>query len=139
MERGRCRHRRCCGDPCRLCERLVESWRWDVICGAKEEKDEHGFPRVVIVGLSAARLKEVEGKVLTACRDRVSPSIAPLVDELPSNSPDRRVLVFIMPATRSAHLFRRRESARRYYVRISRETREARNVSCENSWFGRGR
>ena len=110
-----------------------------VICGAKEEKDEHGFPRVVIVGLSAARLKEVEGKVLTACRDRVSPSIAPLVDELPSNSPDRRVLVFIMPATRSAHLFRRRESARRYYVRISRETREARNVSCENSWFGRGR
>jgi ATP-dependent DNA helicase RecG len=98
-----------------------------VVCGAKEEKDEHGFPRVVIVGLSAARLKEVEGKVLTACRDRVSPSIAPLVEELPAISPDRRVLVFIMPATRFAHLFRRRESAGRYYVRISRETREARN------------
>jgi len=31
----------------------------------------------------ATRLKEVEGKVLTACRDRVSPSIAPLVEELP--------------------------------------------------------
>ncbi len=51
-----------------------------VVCGAREEKDEHGFPRVVMVGLSAARLKEVEGKVLTACRDRVSPSIAPLIE-----------------------------------------------------------
>jgi predicted HTH transcriptional regulator len=98
-----------------------------VVCGAREERDEHGFPRVAIVGLSASRLKEVEGKVLTACRDRVSPSIAPLVEELAADSPDRRVLVFIMPATRSAHLFRRREEAGRYYVRISRETREARN------------
>jgi ATP-dependent DNA helicase RecG len=98
-----------------------------VVCGAREEKDEHGFPRVVIVGLSATRLKEVEGRVLTACRDRVSPSIAPLVQELPTSSPDRRVLVFIMPATRSAHLFRRPEGAGRYYVRISRQTREARN------------
>ena len=98
-----------------------------VACGAREEKDEHGFPQVAIVGLSAARLKEVEGKVLTACRDRVSPSIAPLVEELPAESPDRRVLVFIMPSTRSAHLFRRREQAGKYYVRISRETREARN------------
>ena len=97
-----------------------------VICGAKEEKDEHGFPRLVIVGLSASRLKEVEGKVLTACRDRVSPSIAPLVQELPSTSPDRRVLVFIMPATRDAHSFRRHEGTA-HYVRISRSTREARN------------
>ena len=49
-----------------------------VVCGAKEEKDEHGFPRVAFSGLTANRLKEVEGKVLAACRDRVSPSIAPL-------------------------------------------------------------
>ncbi len=53
-----------------------------MICGAKEEKDEHGFPRLLNVGLSAERLKEVEGRVLTACRERVSPSIAPLVQEL---------------------------------------------------------
>lgn len=98
-----------------------------VVCGAKEKKDEHGFPVIEVVGLSASRLKEVEGKVLAACRDRVSPSIAPLVQELPTQYPDRRVLVFIMPATRSAHLFRRREGAGRYYVRVSRETREARN------------
>jgi ATP-dependent DNA helicase RecG len=98
-----------------------------VVCGAKEEKDDNGFPRVSLVGLSASRLKEIEGRVLTACRDRVSPSIAPLVQELAAETPDRRVLVFVMPATRSAHLFRRREEAGRYYVRISRETREARN------------
>src|SRR5438128_98434 len=76
-----------------------------VVCGAKEDKDEHGFPRLVITGLAANRLKEVEGRVLTGCRERVSPSIAPSVEELPTDSPDRRVLVFIMPATRSAHLF----------------------------------
>lgn len=98
-----------------------------VVCGAKEDKDEHGFPRVVLVGLSAARLKEVEGKVLAACRERVSPSIAPNLEELPAETPDKRILVFIMPATRSAHLFRRRSEAAKYYVRISRETREARN------------
>lgn len=98
-----------------------------VICGAREEKDEHGFPCVTMVGLTAARLKEVEGKVLTACRERVSPSIAPLVNELPADGPDRRVLVFVMPATRSAHTFRRQDIAGKYYVRISRETREARN------------
>ncbi len=98
-----------------------------VVCGAREDKDEHGFPLIAIVGLLAARLKEIEGKVLTACRDRVSPSIAPTVEELPTEFSDRRVLVFIMPATRSAHLFRKREGAGKYYVRVSRETREARN------------
>lgn len=98
-----------------------------VVCGAKEEKDEHGFPRVAIVGLTAARLKEVEGKVLAGCRDRVSPSIAPLVQELPTGSPDRRVLVFVMPATRSPHYFRPSEGVGKYFVRVSRETREARN------------
>ncbi len=98
-----------------------------VVCGAKEEKDEHGFQRVVLTGLTANRLKEVEGKVLTACRDRVSPSIAPSVEELPSDSPDRRVLGFVISATRHRHLFRRQGSAGKCFVRIGRETREARN------------
>lgn len=98
-----------------------------VVCGAKEEKDEHGFQRIKINGLSADRLKEVEGRVLAACRDRVSPSIAPLVNEIPTEQPDRRVLVFIMGATRTAHMFRRPNGASKHFVRISRETREARN------------
>lgn len=98
-----------------------------VVCGAKEEKDEHGFPRVAATGLTPSRFKEIEGRVMTGCRDRVSPSIAPLVQEIPSESADRRVLVFVMPATASAHLFRRHEQAGKYFVRLSRETREARN------------
>jgi ATP-dependent DNA helicase RecG len=98
-----------------------------VICGAREEKDEHGFPRVVLVGLSSSRLKEVENKVLALCRDRVSPPIGPSTLELMADQPDRRVLVFVMPATRSAHTFRRRDDAGRHYVRIGRSTREARN------------
>lgn len=98
-----------------------------VVCGAAEDKDEHGFPSLRIVGLSSARFKEVEGKVLAACRDRVSPSIAPVVQEVPTEYPERRVLVFVMPATKTAHLFRTGEDTGRHYVRISRETREARN------------
>ncbi len=98
-----------------------------VVCGAKEDKDAHGFPLIAQVGLSASRLKEIEGKVLTACRDRVDPPVVPLVQEIPADTPDRRILVFIMAATRTAHLFRANDAAGKYYVRISRETREARN------------
>ena len=34
-----------------------------VVCGAKEIKDEHGFPKIQYTGLSANKLKEVELKV----------------------------------------------------------------------------
>lgn len=100
-----------------------------VVCGAREEKDEYGFPQVVSTGLTAQRLAEVEGTVLTRCRERVHPAITPLVEELPAGTPDRRLLVFLMPAsTRTAHSFRRQDgSAGKYYVRIGRQTREARN------------
>ena len=54
-----------------------------VVCGAQEVTDEHGFPKLVLTGLTAARLKEVEGKTLHRCRDLVSPPITPLVEELP--------------------------------------------------------
>ena len=97
-----------------------------VVCGAKEEKDENGFPRLVLTGLTANRLKEVEGKVMSRCRELVAPAITPVVHELPAASPDRRVLVFVQPATEQAHTFRGPEGAK-HYVRLSRETREARN------------
>ncbi len=98
-----------------------------VVCGAKESKDEYGFPKVVYTGLSAEKLKKIEGKVLQHCRDYVSPSIAPLVQEL-ENPTDKstRILVFIILASPDAHTYRDGESAN-YYVRISRETKEARN------------
>jgi ATP-dependent DNA helicase RecG len=98
-----------------------------VVCGAKEEKDEHGFPRLVRTGLTASRFKEVEHTVLAQCRTRVSPPLAPLVEELPSDHDDRRILVFIQPATGSAHTFRRGAGGAKHYVRISRSTLEARN------------
>jgi ATP-dependent DNA helicase RecG len=98
-----------------------------VICGVRETKDEHGFPVLVREGLTASRLKEVEGVVLTRCRERVSPPITPLVQEVSLPDQDRRVLVFIQPSTGHAQSFRRGNDGAKHFVRISRETREARN------------
>ncbi|TAF27058.1 MAG: hypothetical protein EAZ70_07965 [Runella slithyformis] len=98
-----------------------------VVCGAKETKDEYGFPKVRYTGLSANKLKEIEGKVLQHCRDYVSPAIIPIVHEIESpEDVDTRVLIFIVLASPDAHTYRDGESVN-YYVRISRETREARN------------
>ena len=65
--------------------------------------------------------------MLARCRDRVSPPITPLVEELPSDDDSRRVLVFIQPATGTAHTFRRGNEGAKHYVRVSRSTIEARN------------
>lgn len=98
-----------------------------VICGAKETKDEFGFPKVLYTGLGAEKLKEIEGKVFQHCRDYVSPSIAPIVQEL-DNPADKstRILVFIILASPDAHTYRDGETLN-YYVRIDKETKEARN------------
>jgi len=98
-----------------------------VVCGVKETKDEHGFPRIEVLGLSAAEFKSVENKVLSTCRDDVRPSLAPRVEELPTADPARRVLVFVMPQTGRAHQFRHRNGDTHYYVRVSRSTIQARN------------
>lgn len=98
-----------------------------VVCGAREEKDANGFPRLARTGLSASRIREVENTVLARCRDRVSPPITPLVEELPSEDDGCRILVFIQPATGTAHTFRRGNEGARHYVRVSRSTIEARN------------
>ena len=98
-----------------------------VVCGAREGKDEHGFQAVTMIGLSSSRLKTVEGKVLALCRDKVEPPLTPIVEEIPTVEADRRVLVFVVPASRRAHMLRSRQGATAYYVRIGRETIEARN------------
>ncbi len=98
-----------------------------VVCGAREEKDEHGFPRLVRVGLTANRIKEVENVVLTRCRERVSPPLAPLVAEIAADDPSRRILVFLQPATGTAHTFRWDDDGAKHFVRVSRSTIEARN------------
>ncbi|HTQ78919.1 MAG TPA: ATP-binding protein [Thermoanaerobaculia bacterium] len=98
-----------------------------VVCGAKESRGEHGFPQVIMSGLTASRLQELEGTVLKRCRARVSPPITPQVSELAATTSDRRILVFIQPATGQAHTFRRGEEGGKHFVRVSRSTIEARN------------
>lgn len=98
-----------------------------VVCGVRETKDEHGFPRIEVLGLLAEDFKRVEGKVLSICQERVSPSLAPRVEELPTADPARRVLVFVMPQTGRAHQFQRRDGHTHHYVRISSRTTRARN------------
>ena len=98
-----------------------------VVCGARETKDAHGFPKLERLGLTASRLKEIENTVLARCRERVSPPLAPLVEELPAADPARRILVFLQPATGAAHTFRAREAGAKHFVRVSRATIEARN------------
>jgi predicted HTH transcriptional regulator len=98
-----------------------------VVCGAKETKDEFGFPEVVYSGLSSSKMKEIEGKVLQHCRDYVSPAIAVQFSEIdnPENE-STKILVFIAIASQKAHTYRDGEKSS-YYVRIGKETREAKN------------
>ncbi len=98
-----------------------------VVCGAREDRDEHGFQKMVTPGLTASRLKEVSGRVSSMCSRFVDPPIVPLVEELPADSPDRRILVFVVPATGAAHTFRTAKDSGKYYIRVDRTTREARN------------
>lgn len=98
-----------------------------IICGAKETKDEHGFQKLVEIGLTSTRLKEIEGKVIADLREKVFPPIVPLTEEIPV-SDDRRILAFIIPSSKDAHSYRASgKDTSTYYVRIGRETREAKN------------
>ena len=98
-----------------------------VVCGAKETKDEFGFPKVVYTGLSSNQLEEIEGRVLAHCRNNVSPSLSPLIQEI-DNPEDKatKILIFIIIASPKAHTYRDGETVN-YYVRVGKETREARN------------
>jgi ATP-dependent DNA helicase RecG len=109
-----------------------------VVCGAREDRDPHGFPVLARSGLTANRLKEVENTVLARCRDRVSPPITPRVEELASDVADRRILVFIQPATGQAHTFRRDRDGAKHFVRIGRSTIEARNGVLRNLLVRKG-
>lgn len=109
-----------------------------VVCGVKEDKDEYGFPLLRRVGLLANRLKEIEGTVLTLCRAKVSPPITPLVEEIATDDPRRRILVFLQPATGTAHTFRRAKDGAKHWVRVSRDTIEARNGTLKDLLVRKG-
>ncbi len=98
-----------------------------IVCGAKESKDEHGFQKLIQTGLTSKRLKEIEGKVLSDLREKTFPPIVALTEEIPVTEATR-ILVIIIPATSFAHNYRASgKDTSTYYVRIGRETREARN------------
>lgn len=98
-----------------------------VVCGAEEGTDEHGFQKVFYTGLMSSRLKELEGKVLNHCREKVSPPVVPITEEIQVDE-DRRILVFIIAATGNAHSYRAGgKDSSTYYIRIGRDTIEARN------------
>ncbi|HMV66274.1 MAG TPA: ATP-binding protein [Myxococcota bacterium] len=97
-----------------------------VVCGAKEAKDAHGFPTVSLVGMTADRAKQVRGVVVARCQANVAPSIAPVVDEVATDDPARRVLVFTVIATGRAHVLRDGDQSA-HWVRIDHGTKEARN------------
>jgi len=98
-----------------------------IVCGAKETKDEYGFQKLAEVGLTSSKLKEIEGKLINDLREKVFPPIVPITEELPI-SDERRILVFIIPASKESHSYRASgKDSSTYYVRIGRETREAKN------------
>jgi predicted HTH transcriptional regulator len=98
-----------------------------VVCGIEEGRDEHGFALPRQVGLAASRLQEVKGKVLAWCRERVSPPILPVVEEIPlSEDPSRRILTFYVSSSLHAHAFREQDGSTRYWVRHGSETVDAR-------------
>jgi ATP-dependent DNA helicase RecG len=99
-----------------------------VVCGAKEVKDENGFQSAEREGLTASRLKEIEGKVLAGCREKISPPIVPILHEIPARENDKRILIFVIPSTNHTHSYRTKDiDGGFHYIRIGRETREAKN------------
>ncbi len=99
-----------------------------VVCGAAERQDAHGWPRVEMVGLTSARFKEIEGKVLSACNQQVEPPIHPLVDELPTADSERRVLIFTVTGSSEAHQYRAGpQEGGIYWIRQGSRTIAARN------------
>ena len=98
-----------------------------IVCGAKEIKDEHGFQKLLTVGLTASRLKEIEGKVTASLREKTFPSIVPVIEEIKVD-PEHRILIFVIAATGQVHTYRATgKDVSTCYVRIGRETREAKN------------
>ena len=99
-----------------------------MVCGAKEEQDEAGFQKVNLIGLTFSRMKEIEGKVLADCRNKVDPPIIPLTEELNTADDSRRIIIFVVPASNAAHCFRSGGTeTSKYFIRVGRDTREARN------------
>jgi len=100
-----------------------------VICGAKEIRDEHGFPAVEYTGLISSRYQEIEKKTIAHCKDKVSPPVTFLTEVLPCPSDEvKKILILIVPSTGAAHSYRpSSKEASTYYIRSGSNTIEAKN------------
>ena len=58
-----------------------------LVGGIRETVDEHGFEHAERVGLTAAEIKEIEGRVRSALIDRTSPRLVPEVELFPGPEP----------------------------------------------------
>jgi ATP-dependent DNA helicase RecG len=96
-----------------------------VVCGCEEERDEHGFQRAALIGLTAAKIREIKGKVLDACREFVDPPIDTSVFEEPlPNDSSRRLLIFYIGRSESVHTWKTPDGPK-YYVTKDSSTVEA--------------
>ncbi|MBC7554415.1 MAG: putative DNA binding domain-containing protein [Taibaiella sp.] len=100
-----------------------------VVCGAKETKDEYGFPSLIYTGLSSSKLRAIEGKVLQHCREYIHPAVIPIVSEIQNpHDSSTRILVFTVMATKEVHTYRdKSNNGQASYIRMGKETREAKN------------
>lgn len=106
----------------------------------QKKKDEHGFQSVDLVGLTSSRLREIEGQLMAHCREKIDPPVTPVVrEERIDGAEDRRVLIFVIPSTGHAHSYRSDgKDSSRYWVRIGRETREARDALLRELLVSKG-
>ncbi|MDX1971731.1 MAG: ATP-binding protein [Candidatus Sumerlaeia bacterium] len=98
-----------------------------IVCGAKEIKDEYGFQSVQLSGLLSSQIKQIEGELLSICRQHITPPVTPIVEEIETDDASKRVIVFVFAATGQAHSYKPKDHAPAYYIRVGRQTIEARN------------
>jgi ATP-dependent DNA helicase RecG len=98
-----------------------------LVCGARESRNEHGFPVAEVIGLTASEISRIVGELQTIGRDNVNPPIFPSVAEIDTHHPDKKVVIFTQPRTGQAHSFKAKTSAPAYWIRSGSMTCEARN------------
>ncbi len=98
-----------------------------LVCGARENTNEHGFPVAEVVGLSSSEIRRIVGKLQTIGRDNVNPPIFPTITEIDTDHPDKKVVIFTQPRTGHAHSLKAKTSAPAYWIRSGSMTCEAKN------------
>jgi ATP-dependent DNA helicase RecG len=109
-----------------------------VICGCEERRDEHGFQRAVLVGLNAAKIREIKGKVLDACYKFVDPPVQPFLSERPVPAdPSLRVLIFYAGRSEYVHTWKAPEGSK-YFIRKDSSTVELHGAALQKLLRNKG-